>query len=203
LLSTRIEAVRSDIVALQEAAGAVRRACEADPVTHLPGRTAFERELAAAAARPASDGTRLGLLLCNLDYFGEINAAHGPVCADRVLRIVGMLLRSHAPRDACVARLEADAFGLVLPHTQAGTAHEFAEGVRQVLMAKEIAVGGDGSPIGRLTMSVGVAMLLPGEGAASLLERCAGALVVAKREGRNRVVEMTAEGPVWKADRRT
>jgi diguanylate cyclase (GGDEF)-like protein len=202
LAAARIEALSSEVCALRQAAGAVRNVCERDPVTGLPGRTAFERALAASVREAAAAGSDLALLLCNLDYFRDLEAAHGREVADGVLRTVGMLLRSHAPADRFVARLEADTFGIILRARQA-TALDFAERFRQVVTAREIALGSGNQPVGRLTTSVGVAMLLPGEDCAGLLDRSAQALTTAKHEGRNRVVEMTPAGPVWKAERRT
>ena len=55
---------------------------------------------------------------------------------------------------------------------------------------------------GRLTASIGVADAIKGDKPEFLLRRAQNGLAIAKREGRNRVVEMTPDGPIWEMERR-
>ena len=55
---------------------------------------------------------------------------------------------------------------------------------------------------GRVTVSIGVADAIKGDTPDFLLRRAVMGLKVAKREGRNRVVEMSPDGPIWEAKRR-
>jgi len=68
-------------------------------------------------------------------------------------------------------------------------------------MTNELAESSSGGVSGRLTLSIGVAAHIKGDDAEILLKRTRTGLKVAKKEGRNRVVEMQPEGPVWTASR--
>jgi PleD family two-component response regulator len=69
-----------------------------------------------------------------------------------------------------------------------------------VLMAQQLVPGVNGA--GRVTVSIGVTDAIKGDTPEFLLRRVTNGLGVAKREGRNRVVEMTPDGPMWDAERR-
>ncbi len=78
---------------------------------------------------------------------------------------------------------------------------QHAERFRQALMSHEFA-GRAQNGEGRLTVSVGIADAIKGDTPDYLTRRAANGLKVATKAGRNRVVEMTPEGPVWRANRR-
>jgi diguanylate cyclase len=63
-----------------------------------------------------------------------------------------------------------------------------AENIRRAVMGKELMKRSTREMLGRVTVSAGVAMLHPGDTAASLIERSDGCLYAAKRDGRNKVV---------------
>ena len=69
-----------------------------------------------------------------------------------------------------------------------------------MLMAHELVPHPNGA--GRVTVSIGVADAIKGDTLEFLLRRAANGLKVAKREGRNRVVEMSPDGPIWSAERK-
>jgi diguanylate cyclase len=73
-----------------------------------------------------------------------------------------------------------------------------ADHIRRAVMAKELKKKSTGEILGRVTISVGVSMLKPGDDTDSLIERADACLYAAKRNGRNRVIcesdpEYTAE----------
>ena len=55
-------------------------------------------------------------------------------------------------------------------------------------MSKELKKKSTGEILGRVTISIGVAMITPGDNAHSLIERADSCLYAAKRNGRNRVI---------------
>lgn len=202
ILEARLSAVNQQVGVLQKQLVAVRHTCEADPVTGLIGRVGFDRALQAAVL----DGRRIGrppaLVLCDLDYFESFLEVFGPRSGDHILRLAGLLLKSHARANDVVARLDRDLFAVLLPQAEAADALQLAEGFRQALMTRELIMRPDGSRSARLTVSVGVAAGEKGDTAAALRERADSGLAMAKSEGRNRVVEMTLDGAAWTPKRR-
>ena len=63
-----------------------------------------------------------------------------------------------------------------------------ADHVRRAVMTKELMKRSTGEHLGRVTVSIGVAVLQKDEAAQSLIERADNCLYAAKRCGRNRVM---------------
>jgi diguanylate cyclase len=200
VIEARMTAATREIAALKQQLAAVRVECEAEPVTSLARRTTFDAVLAKTLDEAAASRQPLAVVLCDIDYFAAFNENFGATVADRVLRTVGVLLKSHAGAHDTVARFGGDEFAVIMPLRRAREAAECADRFRQVLMLHELAKHENGA--GRVTVSIGVADAIKGDTPAFLLRRASHGLKVAKKEGRNRVVEMTPDGPAWSAERR-
>ena len=200
LLEARVDSVGREIGALQQQLIAVRANCTADPTTALPGRAAFDTMLAKTLAEAAETRQPLALMLCDLDYFAAFNENFDTFTGDQVLRSIGLLFKAHLRADDMAARFESDQFAAILPRVRASEAIACADRFRQALMRHELLPHPNGA--GRVTVSLGVADAIKGDTPEFLLRRAANGLKVAKREGRNRVVEMSPDGPIWDAGRR-
>jgi diguanylate cyclase (GGDEF)-like protein len=117
-----------------------------------------------------------------------------------VLRSIGLLFKAHLRASDFAARFDGDEFCAILPRLRSSEAAACAERFRQGLRAHELIPHPNGA--GRVTVSIGVADAIEGDTPKFLLRRAQNGLAVAKREGRNRVVEMTPDGPIWEAERR-
>ncbi|WP_306392579.1 GGDEF domain-containing protein [Telluria beijingensis] len=160
-------------------------AADHDHLTGAASRRAFfafaERELARAERR----GSGLGLLLVDADHFKRINDTFGHGVGDLVLRdLVERTQQVIRKIDYC-ARLGGEEFAVLLPDADSRTVLAVAQPLRAALeRAPQVAPGA-----GRVayTVSIGVAMLEPGENVAGLMARADAALYAAKAGGRNRV----------------
>ena len=76
----------------------------------------------------------------------------------------------------------------MLPNTALRQALTVADHIRRAVMSKELKKKSTGEILGRVTISVGVSILKPGDDTDSLIERADGCLYAAKRNGRNRVI---------------
>jgi diguanylate cyclase (GGDEF)-like protein len=162
-----------------------RQAAE-DPLTGLANQRAFYRQCAVAFSRARRTGGETSIVMLDLDHFKSINDAHGHPYGDRVLLEVADALRRSMRGHDTVARMGGEEFAILLPDTDAATAHELAERARSAIAAVPV-VGP------ALSSSAGVATdgatLTPTD----LVELADKALYRAKHLGRDRTV--TAAGP--------
>jgi diguanylate cyclase len=77
---------------------------------------------------------------------------------------------------------------MILPSADRERAIACAEKVRMNVEARELLKRSTGESLGRITISLGVAMLAAQDTATSLLERADHCMYAAKRAGRNRTV---------------
>lgn len=195
VLEAKITAASREIGSLRKQLDAVRNQCQADPLTSLPGPAVFDRSLAQAIEESAATRQPLALALCGLDQFTAFNETFGTHVGDQVMRSIGVLLRAQMRPGDLVARFHGDQFAVIMPQSRAADAVRLADRFRQVVQAHELIKHPNGS--GRLTASVGVAEWIKGDTPEFLLRRASDALKVAKQDGRNRIIEMTLDGPVW------
>ena len=81
----------------------LQRVGEADLLTGLPARPAFERALLQAGARLGA-GQSLCVLRVDVDGFGDLNVRGGRGTGDELLRTLAVLLASQAGEGGVVAR---------------------------------------------------------------------------------------------------
>ncbi|MFG1347342.1 diguanylate cyclase [Xanthobacter autotrophicus DSM 431] len=158
---------------------------EHDGLTGLANRRAFEQEWPRCVAEAGAQRAAVSLLMVDVDYFKQFNDLMGHVAGDDCLRRVADAMAGAAGPDALACRYGGEEFAVLL----ANVGCEGAEAVADRIMAAvgQLAEPHGGSPFGRLTVSIGLATLEPGETADALLRRADGALYDAKRTGRNRI----------------
>lgn len=168
-----------------EAWEALRREATTDVLTGLPNHRAYRDELDRCLAQSARSGETVGLILLDVDRFKDINDTHGHPAGDAVLREVGHRLANVARSYELAARIGGEEFALVVTGVDDELAMAVAERARSVIADTPF------PRVGTVTASAGVAVIrAPGQhGARERLAAAAdGALYVAKRTGRNRVV---------------
>lgn len=168
-----------------------RHAAE-DALTGLPNRRAMDLQLATlfAANDDQASAAPWSLAVLDLDHFKHINDHFGHAVGDDVLRAVGSLL-SHGLRPPdVVGRMGGEEFLILLRNTPLQQALPVCERLRQLIESHDWAalapaVGGQSL---RVTASLGVCRVMPGEDMRSALERADSAMYRAKQSGRNQVV---------------
>ncbi len=156
-----------------------------DTLTGLFNRREFEKRLQAAIDRSRSDGAQHALCHLDLDLFKMVNDSCGHAAGDELLRQIGQLLRSRAPRGSVIARPAGDEFILLLEDCPLERAGQFAEELRQAI--RDFSFAWEDRNFG-LAASIGVVRVTADSG--SLYDAIQAADVacrVAKDEGRNRV----------------
>src|SRR5579859_3527907 len=187
-LEERLALSKAEISNLQQSLEAIRAESLTDPLTGLGNRKYFDRSLEAAVANALETGEPLSLLMFDIDYFKSFNDSYGHLTGDQVLRLVGMSLKQSIKGQDITARYGGEEFAVVLPNTALRQALTVADHIRRAVMSKELKKKSTGEILGRVTISVGVSMLKPGEDNDTLIERADACLYAAKRAGRNRVI---------------
>ncbi|WP_454618847.1 diguanylate cyclase [Bradyrhizobium cenepequi] len=197
-LESRLTLSKTEISNLQHSLEAIRAESLTDPLTGLGNRKYFDRSIEMAVQTAIANGEPLSLLMFDIDHFKSFNDSYGHLTGDQVLRLVGMSLKQTIKGKDITARYGGEEFAVVLPNTGLRQALTVADHIRRAVMAKELKKKSTGEILGRVTISVGVSLLKPGDDTDSLIERADACLYAAKRAGRNRVVcevdpEYTAE----------
>jgi len=158
-----------------------------DSLTQIGNRQCFDDSLAKEMARANESAAPLTLLMVDIDHFKRINDEFGHQMGDDVLRLVAARLKSSV-RDGEVARYGGEEFGVVLYNKSIQIGKLIAERIRAAIESAEMRVRSTGAPVGRITVSIGVAELKPRMSDEDLVRRADAALYAAKRKGRNCVV---------------
>ena len=187
-LEERLTLSKSEISNLQHSLEAIRVESLTDPLTGLGNRKHFDRSIGVAVAQALASGQPLSLLMFDIDHFKSFDDSYGHLTGDQVLRLVGMSLKQTIKGQDITARYGGEEFAVVLPNTALRQALTVADHIRRAVMAKELKKKSTGEILGRVTISVGVSMLKPGDDTDSLIERADACLYAAKRNGRNRVI---------------
>lgn len=171
---------------------ALRNQSIRDPLTTLYNRRYLEETMERETRRAVRAEHGLGVLVLDLDHFKTFNDTYGHEAGDAVLREFASFLSRSVRAEDIVCRYGGGEFVVVLPMADIDASQARAERICAKL--RELPVLHRGRSVGKVTVSVGVAVL-PANGTSpkELLEAADAALYRAKREGRDRV--MLAEGP--------
>lgn len=163
-----------------------RRKAEVDPLTGLKTRGAF-LEIAQQIFLQAQRYSRvLSMAMVDLDHFKDINDTHGHAVGDAVLQAVGQCLGDVVRSTDVVGRWGGEEFLILMPETALAQTERLGERLRLALAEMPIATRAGTL---RMTASIGIAEMKPGDAAVDgLIERADKAMYAAKEQGRNRVV---------------
>ncbi|AGT09181.1 diguanylate cyclase domain-containing protein [Paracoccus aminophilus] len=165
-----------------------------DPLTGLYNRRFAMPRLQDMIARSAEDGKGVAVLALDLDRFKRVNDGFGHAAGDQTLIAVAERLRDALPPDALIARIGGEEFIAAAVIQSPDEAQALAEALRCAIGESPIHVEGDDAAIELvMTVSVGVAVMVAGSPTKSLtpellLARADRALLIAKSQGRNRIV---------------
>jgi diguanylate cyclase (GGDEF)-like protein len=150
-----------------------------DPLTGLPNRTNFQRDL---EHRLAANHVGFAVGILDLDAFKDVNDTLGHQEGDRLLCEIAARMTTAVPIEGAVARLGGDEFAVLLPHcTTPADAMRAGERLLQALSTPVVLAGIEVD----VSASLGLA-LVPDHGYAVglLLRRADQAMYDAKHHGR-------------------
>ncbi|HTP90401.1 MAG TPA: GGDEF domain-containing protein [Xanthobacteraceae bacterium] len=187
-LEARLSTSRQEIEQLQKNLELARSESLTDPLTTLSNRKYFDVALDQAITDAKLKKEPLTLLMTDIDHFKSFNDKFGHLTGDQVLRLVALSVKQNVKGQDVAARYGGEEFAVALPNTTLQSAITVADHIRRSVMTKELVKRSTGERLGRVTISIGAAVLNPQDTPQSLLERADRCLYAAKRNGRNRVV---------------
>jgi diguanylate cyclase (GGDEF)-like protein len=170
---------------INKAATALREMATTDPLTKLKNRRAVTEVIRREESRVRRGQPYLSFILCDLDHFKAINDTKGHEVGDAVLQQVSQTLQSGVRDVDFLARWGGEEFLAVLPDTDTESAKLVAERLRSKV--DELLIGSGPDAI-KVSLTLGVSTMLPGEKAEQAIARADTALYDGKRGGRNQVV---------------
>ena len=160
---------------------------ETDGLTGLLNRRGLDKRLALEWARAQRDQTPLSVIMIDIDHFKTYNDQQGHQLGDETLRKVARLLAQKVRSVDAVARYGGEEFFIILPKAPKSDAVEVAEKLRRTVEGADFERGYL-QPLGRVTISCGIATAPHDSDSSAALVRAAdAALYAAKGNGRNQV----------------
>ncbi|OYU46623.1 MAG: sensor domain-containing diguanylate cyclase [Burkholderiales bacterium PBB4] len=190
---TLTERVAERTAQLQQANEKLEALSMMDSLTGIANRRQWDLVLHREWSKLSRTGQPLALVMMDVDRFKRFNDQYGHQAGDECLRAVAQALASVCRASDMVARYGGEEFVLIAPASDLVNATRLAQRALDAVQALQIPhVHSDW---GVVTLSAGVAALVPGPGQSpqALLAAADSGLYKAKAQGRNRV-EFTTLG---------
>jgi len=161
-----------------------------DLLSGLANRRGFQSRLDFEWLKGQQTGSRLALMMIDVDHFKLFNDSYGHPEGDACLSRIGETLAAVAEETGgFAARYGGEEFCLLLPDTGTGRALQVGEMLRATV--EQLGLPHRTSVFECVTVSIGVACTTPSDAASpsELIEAADAALYAAKHRGRNNVVE--------------
>jgi len=160
-----------------------------DSLSGLYNQRHFYTVLAEEINRNNRHKRALSLICFDIDNFKQCNDKLGHLEGDNIIRMVGQILREKLRRSDHAFRYGGDEFMVLLPETPLDDAYFSAERIRNEFNSRwSFGSLCDSSYLKKITLSLGVAEVNPGELPETFIKRADLAMYEAKRAGGDRTV---------------
>jgi diguanylate cyclase len=160
-----------------------------DGLTGIYNRRYMEIKLGEEFNRCKRYGSKLSIIMLDIDFFKKVNDKYGHQCGDFILKSVSSRILSIIRNVDYLFRYGGEEFCCMLPETKFDGAMLVAERFREAIMEME---NNYDNSIVKITISLGVAGLNDGISSPEMfIKKADEALYRAKREGRNIAMPMS------------
>lgn len=163
-----------------------------DTLTEIGNRRFVETQLLGRLDELDRYGWVFGVLFCDIDKFKPFNDQFGHKVGDQVIKVVARTIAACVRPSDLVGRWGGDEFLAVITKVERWQLYAIAERVRSMVQASRFPARAQ-SELG-LTISIGAALVQPGDNAERVVDRADRLLYRSKHGGMNRVT--TDEDPV-------
>jgi len=184
-MRTRVAEAEKEVERLQAELANASDMVRIDPLTGALNRKGMDEAFETEVARMQRHGGHLCLALLDIDNFKKLNDSLGHAAGDAALIHLAKVVQEAIRPEDTLARYGGEEFVVILPNTSIDDAVNAMVRVQRELTKRFFLHNNEKVLI---TFSCGVAQLTDGEAAAAALERADGAMYLAKRAGKNRVL---------------
>jgi len=153
-----------------------------DPLLRIGNRRAMEVDLAFTEADAIRHHKTYAVALLDIDFFKGFNDTYGHQTGDDALRVVAQTIKQTVRTSDRVFRYGGEEILILMPEANMESAFKCADRARKAV--ENLQVPHEGSPLGLLTLSGGVASEKEGVWM-DLVEKADKALYLSKNNGRN------------------
>lgn len=187
-MQEKLKETSRSLLTLQKEYEQAKKEATHDSLTGVFNRKAFQEKAGQAMKQSDEKGQNLSLILVDIDYFKYFNDTHGHLAGDEILKFVAHQIKKMVKGQDVVARFGGEEFMVLLPKTSFEGALHVAEQIRGYFDRNELQSNSAGSKLGKITLSMGIAVYVSGESLDDFVERADKAMYLAKEKGRNRVI---------------
>ena len=187
-LQTRMKISSDDLKQLQKELEDSQKEAQTDTLTSLINRRGLEKRLELERIRARQNDAPFSILLVDIDHFKKVNDTYGHLVGDSLLRSIAKLMVGQLRKKDIAARYGGEEFLILLPETDMNGAIAAGRKIQAALSTKEWKIKDTGKSMGKITVSMGIALYALDETEKSLIQRADDALYKAKQDGRNRIV---------------
>ena len=128
----------SAVIEAKRLTGALKESSVRDQMTGLYNRRFLEEYVETLIAGVMRSGKTIGLLMCDLDYFKEVNDKHGHDVGDTVLKETASIIAKNARSADLVIRFGGEEFLVIVHDAKEGDAQEVSERIRSKIESTKV-----------------------------------------------------------------
>jgi len=183
-MSTRLSEIKEEADEIRKRSQEIEFEAITDALTGLHNRKGYDEKLSETIAHVNRYHIKSSFIICDIDFFKQINDNFGHKVGDLALKKLASLLKDRLRTSDFIARFGGEEFVIILPHTDLEGATVAGNGLREFIDNAAFSYKGNQIP---LTISVGVSEFKIDDDHSSVFERADNALYLAKNSGRNTV----------------
>jgi len=191
-LQTRMKISSEDLKQLHKELEKSQQEAQTDALTTLINRRGLEKRLELERIRAIQNDTSFSIIMIDIDHFKRVNDTFGHLVGDSLLRSIARMLKGHLRKNDIAARYGGEEFLILLPETEIRGAEAVGQKIRKTLATKEWKIKETGKSMGKITVSMGIALYKFNEPEEALIKRVDDALYLAKNNGRDQIVTQEA-----------
>jgi len=185
----RLMEMSETVSALKEDLLKAKTASMTDKLTGAFNRMAFDKHIYSKIKTMGIRWAYFSALMIDIDNFKEINDTHGHLVGDRVIAATVQICKTFLRKNDFMARYGGEEFVIILDGASLKNATKKADTICKKIALTDFIIN-QKEPKASLsfTVSIGISTFKEEDTAVSLLDRADKALYVAKKSGKNKVV---------------